>query len=509
MNKKKSILDSIIRNPNIPSPPGVALQVLDHASRPDCSIDKLSQLIAVDPAMSVKVLQMVNSAVFGLSRPATSIQRAVAILGIKSARSLVLSLSLPQMYKKSKPTEDMKTYWLRSVGGAIVARDLAKRMKVREPDDDMALALLRDIGAIILQQCMAEEYKQVVARPAEELFWDRCRWEEEFCGIDHAEVSAALLMEWHFPADASQAVRAHHNPEIGVFASPAAKDRAYALWFATMAAQLLVTPEQSSIYEKMRQVSQSKFGMDEQAMVKFLEPMSDRIKEFAAVMQVDIGRVDDFQTVLARASEELMYLTVSSNLDQQRTNEQKQQAETEAKKWREEALVDPLTKTYNRRYFLSKLREVFSADSSPGLRIGILFLDLDGFKVLNDKFGHRFGDQVLIEVASAIREQVRPKDVVARFGGDEFCVLFEAIDEDGCRAVAQRIWKAINGLTIRLDAQEGKVGVSIGALLASPTQSTLSGETLLETADQAMYRAKQSGKNRVYFLTWPLPCEVA
>lgn len=507
--KKKAILDSIVRNPNIPSPPGVALQVLDHASRPDCSIDKLSQLIAVDPAMSVKILQMVNSAVFGLSRPATSIQRAVAILGIKSARSLVLSLSLPQMYKKSAPTEDMKTYWLRSVGGAIVARDLAKRMKAREPDDDMALALLRDIGVIILQQCMPNEYRNVSARPAEELLWEQCHWEEHYCGIDHAEVSAALLMEWHFPVEASQAVRAHHNPAVGILPSPASQDRAYTLCFATMAAQLLVTPDQATLYEKMREIGQSRFGMNEKEMVAFLEPLSDRIKEFASVMQVDVGRVDDYQTVLARASEELMYLTVSSNLDQQRTHEQKNQAETEAKKWREEALVDPLTKAYNRRYFLSRLREVFGAENVSRSRVGILFLDLDGFKILNDKFGHRFGDQVLIDVAASLREHVRPKDIVARFGGDEFCVLFEVVDEEGCRLVANRIWKAINSLTIRLDGQEGKVGVSIGALLVSPGETTIAGETLLETADQAMYRAKQSGKNRVHFLAWPLQNEVA
>ena len=506
---KKTLLDSIVRNPKIPSPAGVALQVLDHASRPDCSIDKLSDLIVVDPALSVKILQMVNSAVFGLSRPATSIQRAVAILGIKSARSLVLSLSLPQMYKKSAPTDDMKTYWLRSVGGAIVARDLAKRMKIREPDDDMALALLRDIGAIILQQCMPAEYQKVAARPAEELLWDQCRWEEHYCGIDHAEVSAALLMEWHFPADASQAVRSHHDPEAGIYTSPASKDRAYALQFATMASQLLVTPEQATLYDKMRAIGQAKFDMSEKEMVAFLEPLSDRIKQFAAVMQVDVGRVDDYQTVLARASEELMYLTVSSNLDQQRTHEQKNQAETEAKKWREEALVDPLTKAYNRRYFLSRLREVFGVENTTRSRVGILFLDLDGFKILNDKFGHRFGDQVLIDVASSLRENVRPKDVVARFGGDEFCVLFEVVDEEGCRIVADRIWKAINSLTIRLDGQEGKVGVSIGALLVCPGETTIAGETLLETADQAMYRAKQSGKNRVHFLTWPLQSEVA
>lgn len=501
---KKSLLDALMSNPNIPSPPGIALQVLDQASKPDCSIDKLSQLIAVDPALSVKILQMVNSAVFGLARPATSIQRAVAILGIKSARSVVLSLSLPQMYKKVKPPEDMTTYWLRSVGGAIVARDLAKLLKRRDPDEDMVLALLRDIGMVILQQCMSDAFDRVKARSAEELLWDQCRWEEEFCGIDHAEASAALLMEWRFPVETSQAVRAHHDPDQGVFTSEEAKDRAYVLWFATLAAQLLITPDQAAIYEKMREVSASRFKLDEKAMVAFLEPLSGRIKEFAALMQVDVGKVEDFQAVMARASEELMYLTVATNLEQQRTQEQKVQAESEAKRWREEALVDPLTKVYNRRYFLSRLRELFTGENGKPCRCGMVFLDLDGFKLLNDKHGHRFGDQVLVEVAAVLRRAVRPNDVVSRFGGDEFCILFDAIDETGCRAVTDRIWNAINQLTVTFEGQTGKVGASIGALLVNTGEMNVTGDNLLETADKAMYQAKQSGKNRIHFVSWPL-----
>src|SRR5437868_3563843 len=152
--QKGELLKEIATNPKIPSPPSVVLQVLDKASAPDCTIADLCKIIQVDPGLAGRILRIVNSATFGLSRPVLSIQRALAVVGLMSARLLVLSISFPEMQRKMGKMDAAwaQGYWKASVAGAIVARELSKRLRARDPEDDMAAGLLRDLGELILQQ---------------------------------------------------------------------------------------------------------------------------------------------------------------------------------------------------------------------------------------------------------------------------------------------------------------------------------------------------------------------
>src|SRR5579863_7217279 len=132
--QKTELLKEIAANPNIPSPPTVVLRVLDQASAPSCTIADLCKIIQVDPGLAGRILRIVNSATFGLSRPVASIQRALAVVGINSARLLVLTISFPEMQRKMGKvnTQWAQNYWQASVAGAIVARELSKRMRSRD-----------------------------------------------------------------------------------------------------------------------------------------------------------------------------------------------------------------------------------------------------------------------------------------------------------------------------------------------------------------------------------------
>lgn len=152
----------------------------------------------------------------------------------------------------------------------------------------------------------------------------------------------------------------------------------------------------------------------------------------------------------------------------------------------EEALAhqashDPLTHLPNRRQFVERLTE----ELAKGRRCLLLFCDLDGFKIINDRFGHDTGDQVLIEVAQRLLAATRPSDVVSRFGGDEFMILMlDATPADG-EAVASRIGE----LLARPLAQAG--GVTVGASIGlSYTNERRDPEDLIRSADRAMYHVK-------------------
>ena len=119
---KEAFLKRLTENPHLPSPPNVALQVLEKASRPQCTNSEISKIITHDPSLCSKILKMVNSSLFGLPRAVTSIERTLNLLGLKRVRSLVLSLSLPSLQVHSKANPHMQDFWKFSVVCGIVAR---------------------------------------------------------------------------------------------------------------------------------------------------------------------------------------------------------------------------------------------------------------------------------------------------------------------------------------------------------------------------------------------------
>ena len=317
MHAKVELLKQIASNPNIPSPPTVVLRVLDKASARDCTIGDLCQIIQLDPGLSGRILRIVNSAIFGLSRPVSSIQRALAVVGLNSTRLLVLTISFPEMQKKARgiDPEVSRRYWKASVAGAIVARELAQRMRARDAEDDMAAGLLRDLGELILQQLMPDAYKAVLEQPADALINEQMDLEETHCNLNHADVSAFILNQWRLPPEMTEAIGHHHAPDEGTYGSEQAKERAHRLYFATRAAQLLSHPNQPLLLKELRELALTHYQMNEDQLNEFLLPLSKKISDFAALLQIDIGATSDYQEVLTRASEELLHLAVATNLE--------------------------------------------------------------------------------------------------------------------------------------------------------------------------------------------------
>lgn len=160
------------------------------------------------------------------------------------------------------------------------------------------------------------------------------------------------------------------------------------------------------------------------------------------------------------------------------------------------SVTDDLTQLYNSRYLNQVLRREAKRASRSGRPLSLLFLDLDGFKSVNDTHGHLAGSRALVEAAAVIRGSARETDVVARFGGDEFSIILPETGSEGASAVAERVRERIaahpflagNGLNLRLTASVG---------VATLPDVAASAEELVRAADVAMYRVKDAGKNGV------------
>lgn len=160
------------------------------------------------------------------------------------------------------------------------------------------------------------------------------------------------------------------------------------------------------------------------------------------------------------------------------------------------AVTDRLTHLYNKAYFQQRLEEEFGRSSRFGLHLSVLFIDLDDFKLLNERFGHPCGDEVLREVSSVIRSGLRSMDVAARYSGEEFAVLLPQTDLAGARRVADRILEEVQSLSISCD-RSLSVSCTVSIGMAAFPENAATSTRLVEASQRALHSAKQAGKNRI------------
>ncbi|MFM0291092.1 GGDEF domain-containing protein [Paraburkholderia megapolitana] len=164
----------------------------------------------------------------------------------------------------------------------------------------------------------------------------------------------------------------------------------------------------------------------------------------------------------------------------------------------EMVLTDALTHTANRRCFDQTLTLEWSRAARTQLPLGLLLIDIDHFKKLNDRYGHPAGDRCLVAVASALQAALpRSGDLLARYGGEEFAAILPATDENGARIVAEHMLADVRAIRIPNEPSFGDfVTISVGIAVFRST-GTCTAHQLVEAADQALYRAKERGRNRI------------
>lgn len=149
---------------------------------------------------------------------------------------------------------------------------------------------------------------------------------------------------------------------------------------------------------------------------------------------------------------------------------------------------DSLTGLYNRRYFYEILEMEFKRARRNNISISLLFIDVDNFKKINDTYGHKYGDHVLVKLANTLKKEIRDVDIISRWGGEEFIVLLNDTDIDGSRVVAERLRVAVEKQKFQTD-----ITISIGV---TSSDGSISIEKIVSLADDALYKAKEQ-KNMV------------
>lgn len=156
---------------------------------------------------------------------------------------------------------------------------------------------------------------------------------------------------------------------------------------------------------------------------------------------------------------------------------------------------DALTSLYNRGHFMKLANELLQRSQSDKVPFSLFMIDVDHFKNINDTWGHRYGDWVLIKIAEVCTDSMRPTDVIGRFGGEEFVVALPNTSQSDAQILAERLKKKVAELPLKEDMSELYPSVTIGVATAITEEDDL--ESLITRADQMLYVGKRSGRNKV------------
>jgi HD-like signal output (HDOD) protein len=308
--RKERMLARIRSSTDLPTLPIIALRVIEKASNPECDPEELSHLVGQDPALCAKILRTVNSVMFGLRQPVSSLQAAVRVLGIDPLRSLVLSLSLSRVRQPPLARDILQSYWRVSVAGGLAAWRLAIRGQRPSPDTDLIAGLLRDLGMLVLYQLCPKEYQTILGVSPAILSGFQCELEDEALQVTHAEASAELLRLWRLPEEVTEPVRYHHDWARAGELPESFRPRAQLLYFATQIGQLQLTVDRPMLVHEVLTLASAHFGMAEEELRALLQWVQNQMEEFASLLEVDLGQVLDYSEVLNRGVEELTRLTV-------------------------------------------------------------------------------------------------------------------------------------------------------------------------------------------------------
>ncbi len=466
----------------LPSIPAVVLEVLDLCQRDDVAIQEVARVLARDPALAAKVLTVANSAWYGLRSQVTTLDRALALLGINATLSLALSFSFVRGLRGSGWVRfDHQAYWRRSAIAATAARVIGRYECDATPDELFLAGLLQDIGMLALNEAIPELYDPIVAE-AKGDHQKLMVLEREKLGADHAASGEWLLRNWNLPEKLQRAVAGSHQAEPGAEADYFALSVA----LAGRVAEIWTHPDNTAAADA-REASIRLLDIPAGRFDEMLGEIARALPEVTANLDIDIGGEEEITRLLDRAREALVSLVM--------------QAQQQVREIREQSQNDGLTGLCNRAHLDEVMAARFLEAQRMAQPLSVVFIDLDHFKSINDAYGHQAGDQVLISVADVLRNCLRSRDVVGRYGGEEFVGVLPNTPAAAATLVAERLRAAVAARRHRIgEGLDVEVTISVGCATGSPEKPFPSSKELLEAADRCLYAAKGLGRNRVVVL---------
>jgi diguanylate cyclase (GGDEF)-like protein len=474
-----------------------AMQIVRAALRPDVELGELSSLATSDPAFALRVLAMVNSALFGRSHRITDVRQACGLLGVRGLRNLGLGLIVRDMVPAGAAEgASLLAVCLRR---AVAARLIAKALHEAMADDAFTAGMLLEVGLLARAREDVLSAARVARTPAEH----RTVVERAFGHEEHPSAGAQLGAALGLPESVVEAIAMHHAvapPDAFIAKVAWAAEHTAAMWEGGDAQRV-----RAKALNALDRVGVARHAVDEivaqipEAVTSIATALEQKVEgqrtleELSEDAHVQLVELNNVYAELVLRLESLLAEKEQLTTDLQRANSDLARL----------AATDALTGLPNKRAFAEALaRDLALADRS-GTHLALVVVDLDRFKQINDVHGHQVGDAVLAHLGQLLRGTVRASDLAARYGGEEFVLLLNQTDAAGAALVAERIRASLARQCTRVGEAELPVTASFGVAAVRGPGCKLSAEALFARADAALYAAKRGGRNKVEIAAAP------
>ncbi len=502
MLPEKTPIDILLeKNIKLPSAPAMAVRILEAVRAEDGSFHSLAEIIALDPALTTKILGVANSSVYGLSCNVTSVEHALSVLGVNALKNIALSFVIAKEMKGNGDRQfDFDHLWKRSITGAVAAELIARRIGSKQPDI-FVTALLQDIGSVVLAMCQPDGYLGVIDALAvgdKEL----CELEQERFGFDHQMLGAAILAQWGLPETVIAPIRYHHQP---LAAPEAIRAKSQLLNLADRVCAVYYGIHSVHDVQQFKQDLQDFFQFEIDEPEELIDEVAKQSIEILKSFELNASDVQPYSQILMEANEQLSEINLSYEqlvMELKQANEHAAELAVGLKNanatLRDMAYQDSLTGLYNHRHFQELMDRELSHAVRYNRSFSLVLLDIDHFKSVNDTYGHPAGDVVLAALGALIQKTVRTSDFAFRCGGEEFAVILTETPVREAITFAERLRKAVEQMEVKIAENTIKVTVSLG-VTAFVTEEGRSPnkQVLIKAADRALYVSKERGRNQI------------
>lgn len=500
---KIAILAKLKNGDDLPTLSPVAAKIIKLASDVSSSADDIAKVISLDPALTTRLLKLVNSPFYRFAKEITSVSQAVALLGMKAVRTLSLCISIIDSFpSESSRKFDYLNYWERSFASAVACRITAKKLKLHLEEEAFIAGLTQNIGSLVFARFYSTKYMRILEKNKENTE-DLIAEEQSTWGINHAILGSELFDFWEMPAILGEIIRNHHTPQKVADDNHDLKILVTLVYLSDLSSKVLFDKKKSIHLQKLKTEYKSLLKIDEIDVDEIMVLVSDEIETVAKEFNFTLNSPIDYAQILQDANTELAKI----NLDYEQINraleEEKKRSEELTMKLRkankqleEEVNTDGLTKLYNHRFFFELVTKEFANAQRNLFPLSCIMIDIDLFKSVNDTYGHQMGDKVLEGVGKILIESIRAGDYAARYGGEEFAIILPNTVIDKAKMVAERIRKIAESTNLLNNSDNRTITLSAGVACTENNNLSKAIE-LVELADKAAYRAKKEGRNRV------------
>lgn len=483
-----AVNEALLPCSHLPTLPIVALNILKIARTSNATLHDYAQAIERDPALTARLIAVANSARFMRSaQPVLSSLDATQRLGLDITLTIVLSFSL---LSHTQGNAAHVRIWQRTLTAATVASRLAEQLCPTQRTQMFTAALLQDIGMLALHSAYPQETEQLYGDSTLS-HQQLARAEQQVFGCDHALIGAWLAAKWGLPDVLVDAILQSHDSYI------TEQETALCVRLSGPIADAWRSPEPVSAFAALlRQLSALK-NTPLNMLDKLLLSLQEDAVLLADTLQLTLPSGLNSHALLVEAQQLLFQhtLTLSARLDEQQQHiEHLQQRYA---KLEEQSRLDPLTQLANRAWLETQLQERFILCQEHNRPMSVVFIDLDHFKALNDRYGHRTGDKVLERFGHTLSSLIRTGDLAGRYGGEEFLVVLPDETAQTAKLFSERITRQLQEQPMAYVEQEPiYVSVSIGVACLQDSSFDNTRE-LIDAADQSMYAIKRSGRGGV------------